>query len=133
MMKRARLGLRGAIALLSVLAIANPLFAAAPDQAFDGIIGKWVRPDGGYIIEIKGVDAGGKLDAAYYNPTSIHISKAEASLDGDAVKVFIEFQDVNYPGSNYHLVYDPQADQLKGDYYQAVDRERYEIFFERMN
>ena len=49
-----------------------------------------------------------------------------------AVKVFLELRDVNYPGSTYMLTYDSVSDQLKGIYFQAVAREKYEILFERM-
>ena len=37
------------------------------------------------------------MDAAYFNPKSIHIAKAEASRETDATKVFIELRDMNYP------------------------------------
>lgn len=32
----------------------------------------------------------------------------------------------------HKLIYDPEADRLKGTYYQAVARETYEIYFERL-
>ncbi|GAB4343866.1 MAG: hypothetical protein Kow0099_22710 [Candidatus Abyssubacteria bacterium] len=96
------------------------------------ITGRWIRPDGGYVIEIRDVDESGKMDAAYYNPRSIHIAKAQASREGSTIKLYIELRDVNYPGSHYVLSYDPKTDQLNGTYYQAVAKETYEIFFERM-
>jgi hypothetical protein len=40
--------------------------------------GRWRRPDGGSIIEIKSVDATGKMDVAYFNPQPIRVSIAEA-------------------------------------------------------
>ncbi|RJP66367.1 MAG: hypothetical protein C4532_16150 [Candidatus Abyssobacteria bacterium SURF_17] len=91
-----------------------------------------MRPDGGYVIEIKGVADNGATDAAYYNPRSIHVAKAQASREGSTIKLYIELRDVNYPGSHYVLSYDPKTDQLNGTYYQAVAKETYEIFFERM-
>jgi hypothetical protein len=103
---------------------------AKPD--FQKIKGRWLRPDGGYIVEIKDVDATGKMDAAYFNPNPIHISKALASQNGEETQVFIELQDVNYPGSTYKLSYDRASDRLMGSYYQAVAQETYEIFFERV-
>ena len=35
---------------------------------FDALNGRWLRPDGGYIFEIRAVDASGKIDAVYLNP-----------------------------------------------------------------
>ena len=108
--------------------------AAASDtnSSYQRLVGKWVRPDGGYIIEIKSVDGTGKLDAGYFNPNPIHVAKAEASGQGSMTKVFIELRDVNYPGSTYTLAYDPASDQLKGIYYQAVQQAQYDVFFARL-
>ena len=108
-----------------------PASAAAPNPEFQKLKGKWLRPDGGYILEIKSVEDGGKLDAAYLNPKPIHVAKAEASMDGAAMKVFIELRDVNYPGSTYTLTYLPENDQLSGIYYQALQRQRFEVVFVR--
>ncbi|MGH7818129.1 MAG: hypothetical protein ACREOR_12125 [Candidatus Binatia bacterium] len=102
---------------------------AKPD--FQKLKGQWLRPDGGYVIEIKSVDDSGKMDAAYFNPKPIHVAKAEASRDGATTKVFLELRDVNYPGSTYTLVYVPQSDQLKGIYYQAARQQNFEVFFVR--
>ena len=71
------------------------------------------------------------MDAAYYNPKSIHVGKAAASRDGETVKIFIELRDVNYPGSTYTLHYDPVSDQLKGVYYQAVEKQSFAVVFWR--
>ena len=37
---------------------------------FDRLVGNWVRPDGGYVIEISKIYPDGKVDAAYFNPQS---------------------------------------------------------------
>ena len=42
-----------------------------------------------------------------------------------------EQRDVNYPGSTYNLQYDPETDRLKGTYFQAVERQTFEIQFVR--
>jgi len=118
--------------LLPALVWEGPSFADSQDLEFDVLKGKWMRPDGGYVIDIKNVGENGKLDAAYYNPSPINVAEAQVSRDGDTIKVYVELRDVNYPGSNYHLVYDPASDQLKGDYYQALFGEHYDIFFVRM-
>jgi len=116
-----------------VIAAAPPA-AAGPSRAdFQKLKGKWLRPDGGYVLEIRAIGETGKLDASYLNPRPIKVSKAEASQDGETVKVFIELRDVNYPGSNYDLTYDPQSDSLKGIYFQATLRQRFEVVFVRMN
>lgn len=105
----------------------------APRPVYQKLLGKWVRPDGGYVIEIKSVDENGKLEAGYFNPRPIHVARAEASGQDSMIKVLIELRDVNYPGSTYTLAYDSTADQLKGVYFQAVERQQYEIFFVRMD
>jgi hypothetical protein len=111
----------------------NPTAAASDAKpSFDVLKGRWLRPDGGYIVEVKSVDAGGKMDASYSNPRRINVSKAEASRDGPAIKVFIELRDANYPGSTYNLTYYPQSDQLQGVYYQAALQQQFEVFFVRM-
>ena len=110
---------------------ANPAGAASKSE-FHTLNGRWQRLDGGYIVDIKSVAGSGVADAAYFNPKPIHVAKAEASRDGETLQVFIELRDVNYPGSTYTLTYDPVADQLKGVYYQAVERQRFPVAFVRM-
>ena len=106
--------------------------SAASNPQFEKLIGRWQRPDGGYVLAIKSFADNGALDAAYFNPKSIHVAKAEASRDGDATKVFIELRDVNYPGSTYTLTYNPASGQLKGIYYQAAEKQRFDVAFVRM-
>ncbi len=106
--------------------------ASEAKRGFDVLKGRWLRPDGGYVVEVRSVDASGKMEASYSNPRPIRVAKAEASQDGPAIKVFIELRDVNYPGSTYNLTYDPQGDQLKGIYYQAALQQQFEVFFVRM-
>lgn len=103
---------------------------STPPQ-FQKLTGSWIRPDGGYLLEIRSADSSGVLDAAYFNPSPIHVAKAVALRDGAATHVFIELQDEGYPGCTYTLTYDPAADWLTGDYYQAAQREHYNIVFSR--
>ena len=110
---------------------ANPITAERTSE-IKKLKGRWQRQDGEYVLEIKSIPANGSMDAAYFNPKSIYIAKAEASRDGDATKVFIELRDVNYPGSTYFLTYDTESDQLKGIYYQAVERQRFPVVFARL-
>jgi len=95
--------------------------------------GKWVRPDGGYIIDIRSVDASsGKLDAAYFNPNPIKVATAQLKQENGGLNLFIELRDTGYPGCTYKLSYDREHDQLKGVYYQAAVKESYDIYFVRL-
>jgi hypothetical protein len=100
-------------------------------QDFQKLRGKWLRPDGGYVIDIKSVAEDGAMDAAYFNPRPIHVAKADASHDGATTKLFIELRDVNYPGSTYTLAYDSEGDRLYGNYFQAVEQQNFDVVFVR--
>jgi len=65
---------------------------AIAEDDFQRLAGRWLRPDGGYVLELR---------------------------------------DVNYPGSMYNLRYDPENDRLNGTYFQAVQRETYDVEFVR--
>ena len=106
--------------------------AAGRLAAFQQLEGRWRRGDGGYILDILGVDADGRLKAAYFNPKPINVSRAEASMPGDTPSVFVELRDTNYPGSTYQLSYDPATDRLRGTYFQAMLRESYAVEFGRV-
>jgi hypothetical protein len=47
------------------------------------------------------------------------------------ITLLVELRDVNYPGSMYNLRYDPENDRLKGTYFQAIQRETYDVEFVR--
>ena len=104
---------------------------ASATADFQTLVGKWVRPDGGYVISVKSVDSDGGVDAAYFNPRPINVSRAQASAEGNAVKLFIELQAAGYPGSTYELVYAPGNDALVGIYFQAAMQQRFEVVFVR--
>jgi uncharacterized protein (DUF2147 family) len=106
--------------------------AAAVSPELAKLVGKWERPDGGYILEIKSVDASGKLDVAYFNPNPINVSRAAALRDKGTNKVFIELRDANYPGCTYALTHDPQSDQLYGQYFQAAMQQTFDVVFARL-
>jgi hypothetical protein len=119
---------------------AGPVSGKSGDQSeaspgktedFQNLIGRWLRPDGGYVIEIRGIESGGRLEAAYLNPRPINVSRAQASWDNGAQKVFIELRDTGYPGSTYTLIYNPQQDMLAGIYYQAAMNQSFEVVFLR--
>ena len=93
--------------------------------------GRWIRPDGGYVLELKNIADDGTLTAAYFNPQPIRVFQAFWAMDDGTLAVFIELRDVNYPGSKYSLRYDSAADRLWGIYYQAIEQQLYEIEFVR--
>ena len=100
---------------------------------FENLIGRWLRPDGGYILEIRNIGANGRMDAAYLNPRPINIARAEASWKQGKQAVFIELQDTGYPGSTYTLDYNPDQDVFTGIYFQAVIKKGFEVVFVRQN
>jgi hypothetical protein len=95
------------------------------------LAGRWLRPDGGYILELSEIKPDGSLKAAYFNPRSINISRAEWSRSEGKINIFVELRDVNYPGSQYTLRYDPASDRLTGNYFQAALKENFEVEFVR--
>ena len=105
--------------------------AAPADSAFAALPGRWVRPDGGYVIDIRSVDASGKLNAAYANPNPLPFARAEVTRDGKTVHLFFELRAGGYSGSTYTLTYDPARDILRGVYYQAVAQQKFEVYFTR--
>ncbi len=112
---------------------AGPVAASAPEQvSLDRLTGRWLRPDGGYVIEIRSAQPDGVLDASYFNPRPIHVSRAEWRHNGDRLRVFIELRDANYPGSTYDLAYLPDQDRLVGAYFQAVHRQTFDVEFVRL-
>ena len=115
----------------SPTATGSAIPAAAEKSSLDVLKGAWVRPDGGYTIAIKSVGPNGTLEAMYFNPNQLPFAKAQATLEGASVRVFLELQAGGYGGSTYELAYDPATDRLKGIYYQAVAKQRFEVYFAR--
>ena len=101
------------------------------EAAFGALPGRWVRPDGGYVISIKSVDASGRIDASYANPNPLPFARAEATRDGKALKLFFELRAGGYNGSTYTLSYDPVNYLLKGVYFQAVMQQKFDVYFVR--
>ena len=91
------------------------------------LVGRWLRPDGGYILEIKNASPDGKLDVGYFNPNPIHVARAEWVMKDNKLYVMAELQDVNYPGSTYGLEYKVGSDHLVGTYYQAVEKSTFDV------
>jgi len=103
-----------------------------PNQVSEQLLrGRWLRPDGGYVIEIGDVRREGHLGAAYFNPRPINVSRAEWHRSNDELHVFVELRDANYPGATYSLRYLPATDQLAGDYFQPLHQQTYRVNFLR--
>ena len=111
--------------------------AAVPDTLSsaktspDWLVGRWLRPDGGYILEIRSASPDGKLDVSYLNPKPIHVARAEWVEKNGKLYVLTELQDVNYPGSTYGLEYIVAKDHLTGTYFQAVEKSTFDVEFVR--
>ncbi len=99
--------------------------------AADTVLGRWLRPDGNYVIQINSIDKNNQIDAQYFNPKPIKIARAELIADNN-LRIFIEFDDEGYKGSSYDLIYDPVNDALTGKYFQATYGQTYQIGFVRL-
>ena len=96
------------------------------------LVGRWLRTDSPYVIEIHEVSPDGTLRAGYYNPQPINVSAAKVESKNGTLQVFVELHDAGYPGSNYKLNYNPQNDALEGTYFQATLRQNFNVAFMRM-
>lgn len=95
------------------------------------LIGAWQRQDGPYLIDIYKILKEGELDAAYYNPKPINVSRALFTKENEGLKVFIELRDINYPGSTYTLTYSSKNDSLAGEYFHAGINRTFDVIFLR--
>ena len=114
-----------------------PAATAAPQAAeaasADKLIGRWLRSDADYTIEIAGIGPDGKLDARYFNPGPIHVSRAETATQDGKLLMALELQDKNYPGNFYALMYDPGSDSLSGIYNHLGLNQQYQVAFSRIS
>ena len=104
---------------------------SAPDA--QRLVGRWLRSDADYTIEIASVGEDGKLDARYFNPKPIHVSRAETVVKDGKLVMGLELQDTNYPGNFYALVYDPGSDSLSGIYNHLGLGKQFEVAFSRVS
>jgi len=120
----------GAFHALSKAAAADTTHSAKRTDE-QRLLGHWLRPDGGYVLELKEIGKDGALKAAYFNPRPINVARAELSRKDGKLTIFIELRDINYPGSKYNLQYDPETDRLIGTYFQAIQRQTFDVEFTR--
>ncbi len=136
----------GAIALAAVIAFAVVRLTSAPPAPApapagvaakaesvreERLVGRWLRPDGGYVLEIRRAQPDGRLEAAYLNPRPIHVARAEWQRKEGRLQVLVELRDVNYPGSTYTLDFSSESDRLVGAYFQAVQQQTFDVEFVR--
>ena len=117
--------------LMALFLAAAPTMVCAADD-FQPLVSRWQRTDGGYVIEIRSIEPDGKIKAGYFNPRPINVSRAQAAMYKDHIKVEVELRDVGYPGSTYTLVYALEKDTLFGYYYHAASGQRFDVLFVRM-
>jgi hypothetical protein len=111
--------------------------APSPTASIDTVdlgtlLGRWQRTDGSYLLDVRDVAPDGTVDVAYFNPRPINVGMASAEAFRGAVTLFVELDDVNYPGSSYQLTHDPERDVLHGTYHQATMDQIFEVFFARV-
>ncbi|MEY2880954.1 MAG: hypothetical protein RLZZ15_3334 [Verrucomicrobiota bacterium] len=99
--------------------------------ALKKVLGRWLREDGGYVLEIKNGAPGGVLEALYFNPRSIHVERAAWYEGAGKLQVLVELNDTGYPGATYVLSYDPATDKLAGEYRQPAMQQSFQIEFIR--
>ncbi len=111
------------------VAATTPAPVAAANVA--KVKGRWLRPDGGYILAITAIEADGRAEAGYFNPNPIKVAWATVGAEGAELKVKVELRDQNYPGCLYKLTYVADKDRLVGTYFQAQMQQTYDVEFVR--
>lgn len=109
---------------------AAPADVSAPAEV-QKMFGRWLRSDGTYVLEIKGADRSGVVQAAYFNPKPINVSRAIWMRSAEGLQVMVELNDVGYPGATYVLSHDVKSDTLVGKYNQPQMGQTFEIDFVR--
>jgi hypothetical protein len=105
--------------------------ATAVPEPVKKVLGRWMRTDGGYVLEVRGADLSGVLDAGYFNPKPINVSRAIWMQGASGFQIVVELNDVGYPGATYVLSHDPQTDRLVGQYTQPAMQQSFDIEFIR--
>jgi hypothetical protein len=103
-----------------------------PVSLYGALLGRWLRTDGDYLLDIRAIDGTGKAQVDYFNPRPIHVARAEASREGESLKLVVVLEDVGYPGSYYTLTWSQSERRLAGEYYQAALQETFEVIFTRL-
>lgn len=121
---------KAAAAAEKATAPAQPAPAAVPAEV-QKVMGRWLRSDGGYSLDLRKADLSGVVEAAYFNPKPIHVSRAIWMKGGAGLQIMVELNDVGYPGATYVLTYDAANDRLAGEYKQPAMQQTFEVDFVR--
>ena len=114
--------------------VSTPAAAVSDAPPASKLVGRWLRSDSDYTIEIVSVGPDGKLDARYLNPNGpIHVSRAESATQNGKLIMGLELTDKNYPGNFYALAYDPGSDSLSGIYNHLGLNQQFEVTFSRVS
>jgi hypothetical protein len=95
------------------------------------MLGRWLRSDGTYVLELRAADGSGIVQASYFNPKSINVSRAIWMRSAEGLQVIVELNDVGYPGATYVLSHDVKTDTLVGKYNQPQMGQTFDIDFVR--
>jgi hypothetical protein len=71
------------------------------------------------------------LEIGLEHPKPINVGSSNWEESYGNLKVIVELQDINYPGSKYTLSYLQDRDILAGDYFQAVQGLNFYVEFTR--
>ena len=122
-----------AVCILVVVGVAT--YVVCQQQStkldYDILTGKWVRPDGGYVLDITAVRSDGSVEMSYLNPRPINVSKATADIKESQLNLFVELRDKYYPGNYYTLTFDSKSDRLVGVYYHLGLNQKFNVYFIR--
>lgn len=105
--------------------------ATPPPEAVGKVLGRWLRSDGGYVLELKGADISGVMQAAYFNPKPINVSRAIWMQGAAGFQIVVELNDVGYPGATYVLSHQASSDRLIGQYNQPAMQQSFDVEFVR--
>jgi hypothetical protein len=105
--------------------------APAAPEAVQKLMGRWMRADGGYVLELRTAELSGVVHAAYFNPKPINVSRAIWMQGASGFQVVVELNDVGYPGATYVLSHDAQSDRLVGQYNQPAMQQSFDVEFMR--
>ena len=94
--------------------------------------GRWLREDGGYVLDLQDIRPDGSLKAFYFNPRNINVHVANWKFEDERLLLYVELRDVNYPGSNYTLMFRASQDLLWGSYFLAVQKQTMDVNFVRI-
>jgi hypothetical protein len=101
---------RGVTALLACAAVTVPPQTAvatdsspATGEAVPGLPRRWLRTEGGYVLEVRRVASDGQLQAAHCNQRPIHAARGEWTRKDGKLGILGELHGVDYSGSKYFL------------------------------